>query len=115
MNFDSAFRYDIPPWTGGVQSISTSVRQSISQLTKNSNSRFWIGIASNGDDGCRARWNSKYKALGMKNMAAVYKTGSRKSMEQDLIYFYSEHVSNKGSGGEGGAGIPPYQLYVVWK
>ena len=115
--FDDAFRYDIDPFTGGWHEAQPSVRRSISGLIRQA-SRVWIGIASNGDDGCRTRWNRKYKGLGMRHMAAVYRTSSegfRRSMEADLIDFYEDFVENCVGGGGGPDGTAPFTVYVVWK
>ena len=115
-SFDDAFRRDIMPSTGGWSAESSTVKRCISQLTRNAAS-CWIGIASNGRDGCRARWNSKYKGLGMSNMAAVYTTTSdhfRKALEEELIDYYGSRLDNMVGGGGGGSGTPPYTVYVAW-
>ncbi len=116
-SFDDAFRHDIDPFSGGWRVAAPSVKRSISQLTRDA-SKFWIGIASNGDEGCRTRWNAKYKGLGMKSIATVYRTDSddfRRDMEDELIDFYKEHCDNIARGGGGPRGTPPYTVYVAWK
>ena len=116
VEFDKAFRHDISPITGGYLQVQTNVRRSISGLTRDATA-FWIGIASDGEKGCRRRWNDKYKARGMRKMARVYETSSddfRKNMEAELIDFYEEHAENETGGGGGGTGKPPYSVYVVW-
>lgn len=116
-DFNTAFRYDIQPFSGGWHEARESVIRSIAGLTRGAQ-HMWIGIASNGDDGCRARWNSKYKGLGMLHMAAVYDTSSenfRRHMESDLIDFFGlDYLDNEKAGGGGPFGTPPYTVYVVW-
>ena len=93
-----------------------TVRRSISALTRDAR-KIWIGIASNGDEGCRDRWNQKYKGLGMRHMAAIYTTSSerfRRNMEDDLIEFYGDLVENMVGGGGGPDGTPPFTVYVAW-
>lgn len=115
-SFDDAFRFDVEAATGGWQQALETVKRKTSQLTSGSDG-MWIGIASNGQAGARARWNAKYKGLGMKHMAIVYETSSdsfRKKMEDDLVDFYEEHVDNERAGGGGGNGTAPYVVYVAW-
>jgi len=120
-SFDSAFRHDVSPVSGGWSDSASTVRHVVSGLTRGSRG-MWIGIASQGVDGARGRWNAKYKALGMKHMAVVYQTSSdsfRKKMESDLTEFYGlvengGHLDNKCEGGGGGHGSGPYVVYVAW-
>ena len=114
--FNDAFRDDIEPETGGWKDSLTTVKKKISKMTSGSDG-MWIGIASNGVDGARARWNAKYKGLGMRYMAIAYSTSSdhfRKEMESDLVDFYGEQLDNKVDGGGGGHGSAPYVVYVAW-
>ena len=78
---------------------------------------FWVGVASNGEKGCRDHWNAKYKTLHpMQWMARVYETESedfRNKMEAYLIEFYKDHSENKIGGNGGGAGTPPYSVYIA--
>jgi hypothetical protein len=115
-SFNDAFRDDIDPETGGWKDSLTTVKKKISKMTSESDG-MWIGIASNGVDGARARWNAKYKGLGMRYMAIAYETSSdhfRKEMERDLCEFYGDYVDNEKGGGGGGHGSAPYVVYVAW-
>lgn len=119
-SFDDALRADVHPETGGWKESSTAVRKKISQLTSGSKG-MWIGIASNGTDGARGRWNVKYKDHHMRHMAIVYHTSSdhfRKEMEADLVGFYGlkpkGYLDNVNEGGGGGHGSAPYVVYVAW-
>eukprot|EP00030_Apusomonadida_sp_AF-17_P003788 a367441_4.p3 GENE.a367441_4~~a367441_4.p3 ORF type:complete len:136 (-),score=21.49 a367441_4:13-378(-) len=115
--FDEAFRSDIAAEHGGWRDVLSSVRRKVSALTTG-HDRMWIGIASNEVDGLRARWNAKYRDLGMRSIAAVYITGSdafRKNLEADLVDFYEAELDNEVGGGGGPVGAPPYTVYVAWK
>ena len=112
---------DNPIITGGYsQELQAAI--TFVELRVNASSRFWIGATSNGDVGCRNRWDVTYKKHGMDRMAPVYKTHSvdfRVKMEKELIeYFLRQFPNNcqnvKGGGG-GPTGDPPYIIYVVWK
>ena len=108
-DFGTAFRSDINPATGGWRDQSETVKRKASALTRTA-SKWWIGVASNGEAGCRQRWNAKYKALGMQHMAF------RAEMERELIDFFSEHVDNAVGGGGGGASDDGgYCVYIAWK
>ena len=95
MDFDEAFRADIKPSTGDcrVSCVHTCVCQCISCLTRDTTA-FWIGITFNKEEGCRKRWNDKYKSCGMNQMAMqVYETSSKdfcEKVEEDLIEYYKE-------------------------
>jgi hypothetical protein len=83
----------------------------------NGSKKFWVGIASNKRQGCEARWNDKYKKLGMTDMAPLYETSSddfRKNIES-LLTTLCEDCENPIDGGGGPRGISPYLVYVVWK
>ena len=120
-SFNEAFRSDIEALTGGRHAVFESVKRRVSQLTR-TRTTMWIGIASNGVvDGCRARWNAKYKAEGMQHMAAVYRTNSerfRRDLETDLVEFYKNvddvRIDNVARGGAGREGTPPFVVYVAW-
>jgi hypothetical protein len=115
--FDDAFRRDIEPVSGGWRAVNSTARRKIAGLVRGSRN-FWIGIASNGVDGVRARWNAKYKGLGMDSIAIVYETTSdsfRKNIEDDLIEFFEDSCDNKVAGGGGGYGSAPYAVYVAWR
>ena len=116
-SFGDALRSDIEPASGGWRAESSTVRRKVSALVRDSRN-FWIGIASNGIDGVRARWNAKYKGLGMDSIAIVYETTSdsfRKNIEDDLIDFFQDSCDNKVAGGGGGHGSAPYAVYVAWR
>ncbi len=114
-SFGDAFRGDIEPATGGWRDQSEPVKRKVSALVRGS--RFWIGIASNGEKGVESRWNQKYKGVGMQSIAIVYQTSSdsfRKAIEKELIDFYEDRCDNKIGGGGGGSGTGPYVVYVAW-
>lgn len=119
VDFESAFRSDITPITGRYfdDAVHTRLHQIISALTRDGKP-FWIGVTSGGVEGCRNRWNNKYKFVGMNSIALVYQTSSGdmvRRMEADLIGFYEEHAENPIGGGGGGQGEPPYFVYVAWR
>ena len=118
VEYEAAFRRDVDPYEGGWQECLTPVKQCISGLTRNV-MRMWIGVTSDEErDGCRWRWNNKYKRYGLNNMAAVYVTNSmddRANMEAELIDFYQDYLDNVRGGGGGRAGNPPYVVYVAWE
>ena len=118
VEYEVAFRHDVVPYEGRWQHCLTSVKKSISGLTQNA-MRKWIGVTSDKEtDGCRQRWNNKYKRYGLNNMAAVYQTKSvhhRANMETALIEFYKDDLDNVKGGGGGPAGEPPYVVYVAWE
>jgi len=115
VDFDHAFCANIRPFTGGYMEVQTPLRRRISALTRNAMG-FWVGVASNGEKGCRDHWNAKYKTLHpMQWMARVYETESedfRNKMEAYLIEFYKEHSENKirGTGEERALHHTPYTL-----
>jgi hypothetical protein len=114
--FDDAFRDDVEYITGGWRVSADDVRRKVDRLTKDARA-MWVGIASSGDDGVRARWNGKYKALGMTSIAVVYSTDSdhfRREIERDLVDEFGDRCDNRTGGGGGGVGVPPYSVYVAW-
>lgn len=117
VDFDTAFRSDVDPASGGWRASEETVRRKVSALTRNFSS-MWVGIASNGSSGMRDRWNAKYKGLGMTSIACVYTTTSdsfRKEMEKSLTSFYGTLLDNAVGGGGGSSGTAPYAVYVAWK
>ena len=116
-SFDVAYNKAILPTTGGYVQMSEEVKRRCSALTRGSTA-MWVGIASQGEQGMRGRWNSKYKALGLNRIVAIYETSSdsfRKGMEKELTRFYGGILDNVNAGGGGGIGSPPYFVYVAWK
>ena len=78
----------------------------------------WIGISSNGIEGCKERWNNTYKNKGLNKMMPLYKTGSdgfRRNLERELISLLESDLENINHGGGGNYGSPPYIVYAVWK
>ena len=119
VEFDQAYRSKQDPYSGGYVQASTQVKQCISALTKNGKATaMWIGYTSSGVDGLRGRWNSKYKLIGMQQIAIVYVSETSidfaRNMEALLIEFYVDHVDNLNAGGGGPVGQPPYIVYVAW-
>lgn len=117
VSFDDAFRRGVDPTTGGWIATLETVTRRISALA-GKDSVSWVGITSSGADGCRARWNAKYKGLGMKHMAAVYSSASHSfvsNMEAELVKHYGHCVDNAIGGGGGAIGEPPYVVYAVWE
>ena len=97
-SFDDAYRKDQVPFKGCLSDAITSVKRSISSLTRNCNS-VWIEITSDGENGLQDHWNSKYKRLGMKTIAWVYITTSEKSCKaakKQLVAHYD--LKSKGTG-----------------
>ena len=71
-------------------------------------------------EGCRERWNSKYKDEEMTRMAMVYQSDSQDSalnMEAHLIDKLEDDILN-GTGGGGGKRTKedkePYIVYIAW-
>jgi hypothetical protein len=114
--FDEAWKSGLTPITGGWDQSFSKVRTKFRKYT-NGGTNLWIGIASNGVDGCKTRWNSKYKPKGLNNMMPLYETSSdslRKNMEKELADLV-QYLDNVASGGGGGKGSPPYIVFAAWK
>lgn len=83
--------------------------------------RFFIGIASNGDQGVRNRWNEKYRKRGYSEMCIVYSTSSddhRKQIEKALVtaLWDMERLDNEIGGGGGPASQNnQYSVYLALK
>lgn len=87
-SFDEAYDGKFTPITGGNLEVLESLHRTIGNLSSNCNN-YYIGITSNGKEGCKSRWNSKYKGLNYTGMKHIYKTDSdknRKAVETDLIF-----------------------------
>ena len=120
-SFDEAFCDDHSPSTGcwSDQVTQTAVLKSIHELTRQTMTKFWFGKTSNGKEGCRKRWNSKYKEEGMTRIAMVYQShihDSALNMEAHLIGMLADDILN-GTGGVGkpAEGRKPYTVYIAWK
>jgi hypothetical protein len=64
-SFEEAFD-KFTPITGGNIEVLESLHRTIGKLSSNCQN-YYIGITSNGKEGCRSRWNSKYKNLNFPN------------------------------------------------
>jgi hypothetical protein len=119
-SFDEAYDYKFTPITGGNLEVLESLHRTIGNLSKNC-TNFYVGITSNGMEGCRSRWNSKYKDLNYTGMKPIYKTDSdnnRKAVEKDLIDYSKstgKNIDNSIGGGGGSSGNPPYIVYFAYK
>ena len=120
-DFDDAYEDD-DIITGGCHQAVDRAKEFVLSRIQNSQP-FWIGATSNGERGCRGRWNKTYKSSGMNRMAPVYKTSSarfRDDMEKELIRYFKKRFPrlcrnvNKGGGGPIGRDMP-YFIYLVWK
>ena len=72
----------------------TTLKRRISAHTRNG-APFWIGITSDGEDGCRNRWNTKYSYYGMNRFRMLHTPcdiNQCKQMERLLIRFYKERA-----------------------
>jgi hypothetical protein len=119
-SFDEAFDDKFTPITGGNIEVLESLHRTIGKLSSNCQN-YYIGITSNGKEGCRSRWNSKYKNLNYNGMKPIYLTDSdknRKAVEADLIEFSKstgKNIDNTIGGGGGSSGSPPYVVYFAYK
>jgi hypothetical protein len=115
VSFTDAYRDDIVPCT---MSTVEALYIRVSALLRGSKN-FWVGLTSNGTEGLVNRWNSKYKALGMTNIAWIYRTSSSRlagRMEAEIIDFYKEHADNERAGNGGNNGThAPFVVYLAWK
>ena len=118
---------DVVPFNDAFEDIAGVVRNQhevdemvarIEQLCSPGTDRFWIGKTSSGRMGMRARWNTKYRDLGMRHAAIVYQTSSQRlalELETTLIdYFWSqcENPERGGAGRDGRSG--PFVVYLMW-
>eukprot|EP01120_Amphizonella_sp_Union-15-10_P005328 TRINITY_DN16080_c0_g1_i1.p1 TRINITY_DN16080_c0_g1~~TRINITY_DN16080_c0_g1_i1.p1 ORF type:complete len:125 (-),score=17.44 TRINITY_DN16080_c0_g1_i1:8-382(-) len=120
-DFNTAIKSKAETLTGHYQQVYEKLKDKIYDYTKRKGAKhMWIGIASRGLEGCRERWNDKYKDLGMTKMRALYQTSSddyRKRLEALLIDWCAKHgypIDNVVAGGGGGQGTPPYVVYVAF-
>jgi len=116
MTFAAAYRADLVPITGGYLDVGRSVRASVARLTQGSRN-VWVGVTSRGVTGIRKRWYQKYAPLGMRHISWLYSTTSvdfRYKLEKALIQSFGHKLDNLNAGGGGGAGRPPYAVYVAW-
>jgi hypothetical protein len=80
---------------------------------------FWIGIASRGEEGVRARWNSKYRPMGMSHLDILMTSDNRSAIieaEKLLIQKlnFDPCLANINAGGGGLAMEGPYCLYYAY-
>ena len=78
-NFNNAIVNDAVTGQYSEQIIQTLIRK-IAPFSRTS-TEFYIGISSGGRDGCRDRWNSKYKAMGYTNMICIYESKSKQILK----------------------------------
>ena len=118
-NFDQAFIRGTAV-TGGHIQAQPEVIATIRRLTRNVRGKFWIGKTSGGEEGCRERWNNKYKQDGMNRIAIVYESSSQDSalnMEENMIAQFGSQIKKQIGGGDGGwaRSNQPYVVYIAWK
>ena len=105
-------KYDY--WTGHFEDIKGSLIKSISQYSINHNG-IKIGITNDPERRIKEHQNNN---LGWKKMIVKYQTNSVNYiniMEELLINYHWEYLSNiRGGGGESNA-KPPYYLYILIK
>ena len=119
-DFDDAFDDEHEPVTGGYKQVQPDVIEDINNLTRDRRGKFWIGKTSGGEEGCKGRWNNKYKADEMNKMAIVYESSSQDNacdLEEDLVDIFWERIKNVNRGGGGGwaEDNPPYVVYIAWR
>lgn len=118
-DFDDAFHDSHKPVTGGYIEAQPDVIKDIDKLTEYRKGKFWIGKTSGGEQGCRNRWNQKYRDDGMNSMAIVYQSSSQQfayDMEVDMIDQFWKKVKNeKEGGGPWAEDNPPYVVYIAWR
>ena len=117
-DFEASFQSEIQPLTGVWDAQFSAVRTKFESLTLNARSKMiYIGISSSGKDGCKSRWNAKYKALGLNRMAQLYLTyednaEGRVKIENEMgEYFGDVATIVKGMSGNG---MHPFIVYVAW-
>ena len=119
MDFSTFNAEKLEPVTGGWSVALPDVRYNLRRYTeKAKRGDIWVGIASDGERGCEARWNDKYKPLGMNHMVILYTTLSdsfRKETEKSLVELIGGDLANVNNGGGGPTGSPPYVVYCAWK
>ena len=119
-DFDVAFNGRHEPETGGYIVAQPDVIKDIKRLTKHRRGKFWIGKTSGGEEGCRNRWNAKYRSDKMNKMTIVYESSSQNfasDMEGDMIDEFWDEIKNEVRGSPGGLAEdnPPYVVYIAWK
>lgn len=110
------------PASGGYHDVQETVTRSASQHVRSDSDvkEFYIGIASNGEQGLANRFNAKYKDLGYDEITPLYTTSSdsfRKGMEEQLIDHLASHpkCSNAIGGGGGPVGSGDMSVYIAKK
>jgi hypothetical protein len=105
------------PITGGGDAMLNKIRAKLRRCTINAG-KIWVGVASNGDKGCKERWDRKYRALRMTHMVPLYRTKSawfRRYVETQLIDLILDvELRNRVRGGGGRVGKPVYTVYVAY-
>ena len=105
-------KYDY--WTGHFEEVKGSLIRNISQYSIN-NTEIKIGITNDPERRIKEHQNNN---LGWKKMIVKYQTNSVNYiniMEELLINYHWEYLSNiRGGGGESKA-KPPYYLYILIK
>ena len=120
-DFDDAFDGGHDPQTGGYIGAQPDVLDDIEQLTQDRRGKFWIGKTSGGEEGCRDRWNGKYRSDKMNKMTIVYESRTSQKfasdMESDMIDEFWDEIKNevRGSPGRLAEDNPPYVVYIAWK
>jgi hypothetical protein len=86
-------------------------------------------MASAGEEGCKSRWNAKYRGiafpsfndlgLGLNRMAPLFQTDSvgdefSQKLEKELTEYFGD-VANVVKGSGGGTGQAPFVVYVAWQ
>jgi hypothetical protein len=60
--FETSYQTETQPLTGVWDAQFSAIRAQFDTLTKNARPKMvYLGIASSGKDGCKSRWNAKYK------------------------------------------------------
>jgi hypothetical protein len=119
--FEHACRH-VDMITGGYKQQEDAVLNMIKTLTTNGENPFWVGIAGNGVNGVKQRWDSKYKPAAFQRIALVYKTESNKfhaalekRLVKSLVDLGCSGLQNKVGGGGGKVGAKgPWHVYVAW-
>jgi hypothetical protein len=110
------------PVSGHPSQVLEHLHRSVGQKVKETSDvkEFYIGIASNGQEGVNARMRGKYRPMGYDNIEPIYTTVSdknRKTVEKELVehFGYHEKLGNQIGGGGGPKGTPEYTVYMATK
>ncbi|KAL9643110.1 hypothetical protein ABK040_003910 [Willaertia magna] len=122
--FDDAYREDYKSKTGHLtNTMYTGVKRSVSQfLNKNGATKFVIGLATNGQEGCKELWENTFQTETYKQMIPLYKTNSTlygnelvKNLVEDFKEGYGNSKMDDIKVGSISKSESPFIVYLCWK